>query len=863
MLANNPHRLLIVASLLLGLLPWAHGRDYRLVSSNGVPRILEDGVAISTRMFYGYTSATRSGFVNVGAAWQKIEVEITAPESDPQAHLHFRLGEEAGSLFLDDVSLTDLTTGEQILSDSFENGGELPGKWRDWKSEASAPASLSRSAGPEGTSLEIRLGESAPPEPGKAGKTDPRLKGYHVLYGPIALAKDHRYALRMRVRAGGGERRLRVEFKHQGGDFRSYGGMRPPFAEQVRLAGAHGVDFVSFDAPCPWPESGKPVDYASTLRACAEVLAANPKAKLIPRLSMNPPETWRRAHPADLVEYEDGKKSAHASVASMAYGKDAFEALRGVLRAMEKAYGASLAGYHLTGQNTGEWFYPEAWGWRFVGFEEPMREAWRKKGRGPFPEAKDRRGVGPMAFLDPAKDGDRVLFNRFLQDQMADLLLALARVVREETAGKRLVLLFYGYTFEMATYANGPACTGHFALRRLLANPDVDILCGPIGYTDRQAGGGGPCMAAGESLALAGKLWLNEDDTSTWLARPNFFDYPGWKSGPATVEDSLAVVRRNLAQNQIRQFPTWWMDLGATGWWNDGRLWEEQTRLKPALDRSLAAPRPFRPEIALVVDEESSLWMAGNAAARQSMRSLVYESRTNLSRVGAPSGQWLLDDAVGGKAPARLHVVLNAFRLTAAQRKRLASSLAASSVVWCWAPGYLDDAGFSTQATEELTGFKVERMPEDLAAMATATAAGLRLGLPAAFGVRTNVAPLLSPGEGAGDEVWARFPDGRAAVLARALPGNRWALFCSVPDLPTALLREMSRRSGVHLYTGEDAHVWAHEGLVSLHTVKEGPLKLSFPSGAGVRDLVSGEKYPGRELSLNVRAGETRLFQAE
>lgn len=828
----------------------ATAAQYRVATVHGTPAIQKDGVTVSPHMFYGYTSATRSGSIAVGDAWSMAQLRFTAPESDGSVNVHLNLGDEPGSVLLDDLSLVDETSPSSLIQDDFE--ASFPALLRDWKPDPATPVTWRPAAGKTGKALEVKID-------GDNGKTDKRVKGYHMLLGPLTLVKNHDYSFQFQVRATGGERRLRIEFKHQGGDWRTHAALKPPMAEQVKLAAAHGVHFISFSCPVAWPEAGQTPSLEKTFQACREVLAANPRAQLLPRLSMEPPDSWRKSHPNDLVEFEDGKKSSHGSVASANVRRDAISALRLTLRALEAKFGSNLAGYHLTGQNTGEWFYPQAWGWRMVGFEAPMREAWARLDEGPFPTAQERRDEGIQALLDPVRQSKRVAFNRFLQDTMADHLLALSRVVREEAPG-RLTLLFYAYTFQMATYRNGAACTGHLATRRLLDSPDVDILCGPIAYNDRQVGGSAPCMAAGESITKAGKLWLNEDDTSGILARAAFFDYPGWGSGPSNWTDTLSLARRNLAQNRVRHFPTWWMDLGATGWWNDERIWAPHDELAPVLKADLTQAKPFRPDIALVVDEAAGLFLANNDAALAVSRKLVYDSRTNLSRVGAPYGQWLLDDEIAGNIQARLHILANAWAVADGVRAKLAKDLSVKNVIWAWAAGALTSKGFDANAMHVLTGFKFERLPEESIAMATPTEEGRAIGLIDPFGVPTNIAPLLSPGVRPGDGVWARYDNGKPAVVLHVRPDGSRVLFCGVPELPTPLLREMARLSGVHLYTREPSHVWARDGFVSVHTTAAGTLNLDSGRKGKWRNLITGEQGTGSTLTRTVGSGETLLF---
>ena len=139
-------------------------------------------------------------------------------------------------------------------------------------------------------------------------------------------------------------------------------------------------------------------------------------------------------------------------------------------------------------------------------------------------------------------------------------------------------------------------------LRRVLGSPDIDILCSPISYFDRGLGGSAPSMSAAESVALAGKMWLNEDDTHTYLATGT---PPGSRDHVTTLEATNAELTRNVAEEALRNFATWWMDLGATGWFRDRGMWQQMTKLQALDDALLHSPTPFHPEIAAVVDERA------------------------------------------------------------------------------------------------------------------------------------------------------------------------------------------------------------------------------------------------------------------
>ncbi len=168
-------------------------------------------------------------------------------------------------------------------------------------------------------------------------------------------------------------------------------------------------------------------------------------------------------------------------------------------------------------------------------------------------------------------------------------------------AGKKLVFFFYGYVHELSGVMNGPATSGHYALRKVLSSPDIDILSSPIAYFDRGLGGSAPSyVRGGNGAALAGKMWLNEDDTHTYLATGT---PPGYREHVTTLEATNAELTRNVAEEATRNFATWWMDLTFTGWFNDPAMWRAEDEAQPLDEWFLRNPTPFCPEVAAVVDE--------------------------------------------------------------------------------------------------------------------------------------------------------------------------------------------------------------------------------------------------------------------
>jgi len=837
-----------------------------------------DGKPVRARMFWGAPGLRP---LPVSTAAQEVTFDFRPIEDEPaRATMHLRFGNSPGDVYLDDIRVVDLDDGQEVFPASdFEDGeAGFSRSWTSWPTGAANTVGTVRvepRAGRDG-SAGLHVALKAPP--------DGRWPDFHLYHHPnLALHKGHRYRVSLWARAGPA-RNLTVAFYRPGQPFTFLGGPRGAFEAQIRLAAGAGVDFVSFPVGLPWPQPGRPVDWSAVDASCQTVLDANPKALLLPRIGMDPPAWWRQAHADDVMVWDTGppvrglpdSRRAGVVVASPDYRRDAGERLAALVAHLEEKFGGRVAGYHPCGQNTGEWFYQDTWGPALNGYapgdlrawrewlkgryrdDAALREAWRDAqaalGTAAVPSPAARRAAPAGVLRDPVTERPLIDFAEFQQEAMADCVCSLAGAVRQASRGRKLVVFFYGYVFEFGAIRNGPATSGHYALRRVLECPDIDVLCSPISYFDRGLGQSAPAMTAAESVALAGKMWLYEDDTRTYLGTGTA---PGWQDAVDTLEKTNQELVRNTAQCALRNFGTWWMDLGATGWFNDPALWAQMKRLGALDEPLLAQPMPFRPDVAAVIDERSMLRVA--AGGTRVTRPGIYEVRAALGRMGTPYGQYLLDDVLAGRVRAKLYVFLNAWCLTPDQRRQLLAATRGSTRIWCYAPGYQEAGGASLDAMRELTGLRFAKVSK-VNARAEPTAEGKRLGLREALGIAQPVEPLLAAADATADEVLAAYPDGSAAVALRRT-ADGLSLFVGPPGLTSELLRLAARQAGVHLFCQTDCNIYANGPYLVLHASQDGPVELDTGRSAPVRDLLTGEAVGnGPRLALPLKKGETRVL---
>jgi beta-galactosidase len=240
-------------------------------------------------------------------------------------------------------------------------------------------------------------------------------------------------------------------------------------------------------------------------------------------------------------------------------------------------------------------------------------------------------------------------------------------------------------------------------------------------------------------------------------------------------------------------------------------------------------------------------------------RPAVYEVRRALGRMGAPYGQYLLDDVAAGRVPAKMVVLLTAWSLTADRRERLLAATRGSLRIWCYAPGYYDGDRASLEAMSELTGFKMKKLA-GAQAWAEPTSVGRALGLREAFGVKKPIEPLFAAADASAEQTLASYPDGSAAVALRQTEDGL-SLFVGPPGLTSELLRAAARKADVHLFTESDCNVYANGPYLALHASQDGPVEVDTGQPGAVVDLLSGKQLgQGPRVTLPMKCGDTRVL---
>jgi hypothetical protein len=648
---------------------------------------------------------------------------------------------------------------------------------------------------------------------------------------------------------------------------------------QIRMAYEAGIRFFTLLAHLPWKgRSGeRRFDHLEeTLRLVAENA---PEALVMPRLIFSPPVSWVKANDADMTRYQDGDQG-DVSFASHAFWEDeAVSALRAAVEYVAQGSHASrVFGFYL---EHGEWFYEKGRGYDYSEVNQLGFRSWLKtKYRGNTVALRAAWCDGAVNFdsavipPSPPPDGPTLFlslreqrwadYHEYASDIVADVILRLGKTIKESSNGRSLVAVSYGYTMELAR-----AGSGHLSLGKVLASDYIDIITGPLSYSARLPGGSAPLPVPLDSIHLAGKLYISEDDTKTYLA--NEEDTPdAYNPKISDPEGTWAAHCRNFGAALARGAGISWMDLWGMGWLNDRDIWNSLGRLRrvsegiSARRQNPETPPAPEPDVAVIVDERAFFDVRADEAL---LGRLITQQRDTLLRSGARVGFYLLSDLTKPEFPTtpRLLIFLNAFHLPDAVRTAIRERFQdeGRTLAWVYGPGSREE---SLSELTEVIGMHLRLQPwgsktgTTVLSNARSPMVEFLRGQKIGEDTRTNPTFYVADTKA---ETLAEYGNGNPSIAYRKHP--RWqSVFIGEPNLSLLLLRGLYRLAGVPVYTSDDDVTWVGDNLICMHSAPGGGTNLYIPEEAVIYDLLAEETVAGMgygaRLSMPLRG--TRLLFA-
>ncbi|WP_391572540.1 DUF4082 domain-containing protein [Cohnella sp.] len=623
----------------------------------------------------------------------------------------------------------------------------------------------------------------------------------------------------------------------------------------------------------------------------------------------------------DAGEYsvtEKGNRPGWPSVASKAWRSELDSTISNYLEWLSRQpYANRIIGFQIMGMETGEWFYNSndlsvgngedysapmvaafrQWLTDKYGSDATLRAAWNNSGvtlaTASIPTAAERDYTAENYFRSMATEGKTIDYQTFYSEEVAGMINYAAGLFKQKTDSRVLVGAMYGYPYMFATYVR-PSNHGHQALRKILESDSVDFIGSPVQYNDRRMGLSAEPMGAFDSLALNGKMLIVENDTRTHVIDSTpYTDDQTYRPRVFSLQETLDATRRETANEIITGGGQYWMDLFSHGWWNDEDIWDENQKLI-ALQASkylISADRTFRPDVAVILDEESYSYhtlitnyntptnnpYAPAGQPDSGFGHLLARQQRELAKSGVKYGYYLMSDIDKIPSSVKTYIFLNAYRVTNAQKASIDSLKKDDNVlVFIRAPGYFNDTGSDVTNISNLIGMTMSK--------ATHTSPATQIfdsSDPATLGSGVSVYGGWKIGGDTGEvePVYSYTPsfyvtDSQAEAIghydtdpgkisfARKDFGNWTSIFSASGSLPAGLIRSIAVNvGGAHSYYNEgNDNVRTDGKIIMMHASvgNSGIKTIYLPRPSRVVDLIANRTVATGATSFSFYLGETR-----
>jgi len=611
----------------------------------------------------------------------------------------------------------------------------------------------------------------------------------------------------------------------------------------------------------------------------SSVLDANPDAKILLRLHMNPPYWWLRDHPEECILYrtpegdvpgiDDGESDRlirndmvghmRVSLASQKWIDEAIERMELFLRALEGTpEGEALVALQVACGMNGEW---HQWGWDV---SEPAKKRFRRYLRETYETEENLRRAwnDPEVTFETARfapepwqPGDEGSFrdpqkSQYIVDaQTVQQLAAPEAILHFCRAAKTLKpdLLcgsFYGYYQNTgAKEPNTAPMGGHLFPEMLFEDPAVDFLSGPFCYYDESRLGDGATIqrALLESHRLRGMLWLTEMDQ-----HPAGMEYH-LCGDPERFDEARATLRRCTLQPLMAGEGFWYYDhrivpgldkLGGglrvptgslyrkVGWWEPERSMKEIAAIQRTAQSIAEKEYQSAAEVLLVYDNRSYFYQATSALETVKLHLGLMRSGVIFDSI------YLSELPLCDMQRYKCVIFVNCHMLTAEKREECRRLTEGRMTIHMNGQGYCDGQTLDVEHLSEAVGLT----------MAKTEASSITAGEET-----IEVTDLLKPLFKVCDEdaeVLARYDDGSAAA---AILGND--VYIQLQYLPASMLKPLMQRAGVHLWCDSDEPVMAGAGLVAVNCQRAGTRTLILPGGKTITVESDGFATPVYDIA--------------
>jgi hypothetical protein len=609
------------------------------------------------------------------------------------------------------------------------------------------------------------------------------------------------------------------------------------------------------------------------------------------------PKWWAHEHPDEMIlfktlEGNERRAPLVPAFSSRAYREAYATYLKALFQHLKKhPEGWRVVGAMVNAKNPCEWVYSygdyrefadysapqrdsfRAWLRQRYGTDDTLRAAWKNDtvtlDTAEIPAPAERVKGDWYEFKDPVKSRPVVDYNTFHGVTVAEAVIQTCQTIKDLTGGRMFVWPYYGYGSSYGKEFRNTTIGSHSAVRRVIDSPALDSFISNHSFEVRGFGGTTHSSSPVASMLLANKFYLLElDDHPYNTGKPQIF-------GEDTAEQVAASAARCLGWAIANGAGAIVKDWGRYTY-NDPPTMRVFERMRALAEWGNTQDRTPRAEIAMVTQRRAAHYLRDQSE----LYTAPYLQQHILAcpRIGAPYDYLLLDDLERAR-PYKFYIFQDAWHLTPEERAMIERVVKRNgqTALWLFADGLITDAGIDLANIRDLTGISVKCLDgngqQHLTFRSTSHPylRGVELGSDRA--TLKDLSPFFYVDDPAVTVLgMASLREGGQMASGTRKPGfavrefDSWtSVYCSVPVLPPAVIRNMAREAGAHIYADTDDAVAANDWMLCVCAASDGPRTIRLPKPATLVDALSGETTAkdASQFEVDMQYGETRVWKLE
>ncbi len=526
------------------------------------------------------------------------------------------------------------------------------------------------------------------------------------------------------------------------------------------------------------------------------------------------------------------------TIAQEKWRNDATDYMKAVLEHVEAKYGDIFYGYFLMCGFTTEWmsqFDEEA--------PSDIKEAaYRKYLNSPdakIPSKEVLDGIDGQAFTAPEHMDEVKTYRRFHAELISDSILYFAHEAQKVLKHRKLLGLYFGYLFELENARLWNA--GHLAYEKVFTSPDINMISSPSSYAYRAVDSTSAFMVTYDTLDFHNKLYYLEFDHITHLSPAKVADVliPGGHNKLNDQTETLNVMQRDFMLCLSHGAALWWFDM-FNGWFASKEMMGSIAQMISIQTELSNYPQKSVSEILVIASGEALYGVNKNSGLNLTCLS---KQRGGLARMGAPYDVYSMCDISNVNMDKyKLVIFLDAFEMNTPLRTFAEQlKISGKTVLWIYAPDYIS-GGLS--AMQNITDINIVQLIGDENCVETheGKLAYDDLPQPRFFIEDNDVMPL------------GVYPNTEKVAIGMKRFSDYTSIYSAVGNLSGAVLRNIARLAGVHVYSDDDdACVYVNNKIIGVYALND--TTVFVPNGT-YKNIFNGETFTATDGKLFLPAGK-------